>query len=129
MLQRALCSSSLVRGQGSFPCTPILRALWILGRKEIALATSISCSKHYVCYVPGPACRGSTPLYVPPFSYKRGGTQRYRLRLTQTHLDPAQAHKFIQALKLNTSHSGVGYYAPTARTTLNSYVFLCLFIA
>jgi hypothetical protein len=40
-------------------------------------------------------------------------------------LRPAQAHKFIQALKLNTSHSGVGYYAPTARTTLNPCVFLC----
>jgi hypothetical protein len=47
----------------SFPCTPILRALRISGRKEIALATSISCSKHYI-------------------SYKRGGTQRYRLKLT-----------------------------------------------
>jgi hypothetical protein len=30
-----------------------------------------------------------------------------------------------QALKLNTSHSGVGCYAPAARTTLNPYVFLC----
>jgi hypothetical protein len=78
--------------------------------------TSISCSKHYIRYVPEPACRGSAPLYVPPLSYKRGGTQRYK---AQTHLDVAQAHKFIQALKLNTSHSGVGYYAPAARTTLN----------
>jgi hypothetical protein len=25
----------------------------------------------------GPACRGSTPLYVPTFSYKRRGMQRY----------------------------------------------------
>jgi hypothetical protein len=50
--------------------------------------------------------------------------QRYRLTQTQTDLDPAQAHKLIQALKLNTSHSGVGYYAPAARTTLNSCVFL-----
>jgi hypothetical protein len=45
-------------------------------------------------------------------------------RLTQTHLD-SQTHKFIQALKLNTSHSRVGYYAPAARTTLNPCVFLC----
>jgi hypothetical protein len=104
----------------------MLRRPQILGHKEIALATSISCSKYYIRYVPGPACRGSTLLYVPPFSYKRGGTQRYQ---TQTHLDPAQAHKFIQALKLNTSHSGVAYYAPAARTTLNPCVFLCSFIA
>jgi hypothetical protein len=38
----------------------------------------------------------------------------------QTH-----AHKFIQAPKLNTSHSGVGCYASAARTTLNPCVFLC----
>jgi hypothetical protein len=44
------------------------------------------------------------------------------LKLTQTHLD---AHKLIQALELNTSDSGVGCYAPAARTTLNPCVFLC----
>jgi hypothetical protein len=63
---------------------------------------------------------------MPPLSYKRGGTQRYK---AQTHLHAAQAHKYIQALKLNTSHSGVGYYALVARTTLNPCVFLCSFIA
>jgi hypothetical protein len=31
----------------------------------------------------------------------------------------------MQALKLNTSHSGVGWYAPVARTTLNPCVFFC----
>jgi hypothetical protein len=34
----------------------------------------------------------------------------------------------ISTLKLNTSHSGVGYYAPAARTTLNPCVFLCPFL-
>jgi hypothetical protein len=51
--------------------------------------------------------------------YERTETLRPNL-----DLDPAQAHKFIRALKLNTSHSGVGYYAPAARTTLNPGVFL-----
>jgi hypothetical protein len=125
VLRHTLCSSSLVRCQGSFRCTQMLRRPWISGRMEIALVTGISCSKYYIRYVPGPACRGSALLYVPPLSYKRGGTQRYE---TQAHLDP-QTHKFIQALKLNTSHSGVGYYAPAARTTLNPCVFLCSFIA
>jgi hypothetical protein len=46
-----------------------------------------------------------------------------RLTQTQAHLD-TQTHKFIRALKLNTSHSGVGYYAPATRTTLNPCVFL-----
>jgi hypothetical protein len=46
--------------------------------------------------------------------------QRYK---GQAHLDLAQAHKFIRALKVNTSHSGVVYY------TINPCVFLCLVIA
>jgi hypothetical protein len=67
-------------------------------------------------FVPGPACRGSVPLYVPPLSYKRGGMQRY-------NTDPSHPRlKFTR----NTTHSGVGYYAPVAQTTLNPCVFLCV---
>jgi hypothetical protein len=62
----ALCSSSLVCCQGSFYCTPMLRRPQISGRKEIALATSISCSKYYICYVPRPACRGLSTLVRAP---------------------------------------------------------------
>jgi hypothetical protein len=29
----------------------------------------------------------------------------------------------------NPTHSGVGYYAPAAQTTLNPHVFMCLMIA
>jgi hypothetical protein len=29
-------------------------------------------------YVPEPTCRGSVPLCMPPFSYKRGGMRRYK---------------------------------------------------
>jgi hypothetical protein len=78
VLRTALCSSSFVRCQGRFRCTPMLRRLRISGHKEIALATRINCSKYYICYVPGPACRGSVSLYVPPLSYKREGTRRYK---------------------------------------------------
>jgi hypothetical protein len=53
------------------------------------------------------------PCTCPPSAIKGES----RNVTTQAHLDPAQAHKFIQALKLNTSHSGVGYYALAARTT------------
>jgi hypothetical protein len=88
----------------------------------MSLATSISCSKYYIRYVPGPACRGSAPLYVPPSAIKGEA----RNVTTQTHLD---THKFLQALKLNTSHSGVGCNATAARTTLKPCVFLCSFIA
>jgi hypothetical protein len=77
-------------------------------------------------FAPRLTCQGSAPLYVPPLSDKREGTRRYKGDPTwaQAHLD-SRAHKFIQALKLNTLHSGVGYYAPTVRTTLNPCVFLC----
>jgi hypothetical protein len=33
----------------------------------------------YCChYAPGPTCRGSASLYVPPLNYKREGTQCYK---------------------------------------------------
>jgi hypothetical protein len=73
---------------------------------------NISCSKYYIRYVPGPMCQGSVPLYMPPLAIKGEActvTTQADLRPQEAHLDPAQAHKFIQALKLNTSHSGVGY--------------------
>jgi hypothetical protein len=66
ILSHAPRSSSLVHCQGSFRWTPMLRRPQISGYKEIALTTSISCPKYYIRYVPGPACRGSAPLYVPP---------------------------------------------------------------
>jgi hypothetical protein len=78
VLRHTLCSSSLIRSQGSFRCTPMLRRPRISGRKKIALATRITCSKYYICYVPRPACRGSVSLYVPPLSYKREGTRCYK---------------------------------------------------
>jgi hypothetical protein len=113
--------SSLIRCQVSFPCTPIQRRSRISGHKEIALATGVSCSKYYNRYVPGPTCRGLALMYVPPLSYKRGGTLRYNTR--SFRLKPS----WIQIkLMSNTTHSGVGYYAPTARTTLNPRVFLCV---
>jgi hypothetical protein len=74
----------------------------------------------YIRYVPGPTCRGSALLYMPPFSYKRGGMRCYK---GQAHLDPSDSRQL--KLSSNTSHSGVGYYAPVARTTLNPSMFLC----
>jgi hypothetical protein len=103
----------------------ILYALQTLWRSEITLAWQALVTSFR--FAPGSTCRGSASLYVPSLSYQREGTQRYKtssLTLTQAHLD-SQTHKFIQALKLNTAHSGVGYYAPAARTTLNPCVFLC----
>jgi hypothetical protein len=64
---------------------------------------------------------GPSPFVHAPFSYKRGGMRRYtHTRNLRSHHSLASSYK----LTGNTSHSGVGYYAPAARTTLNPYVFL-----
>jgi hypothetical protein len=54
----------------SFPCTPILRRSRMSGHKKIAPAANISSSKYYIRCVPGPTCRGSVPLYMPPLAIK-----------------------------------------------------------
>jgi hypothetical protein len=75
----------------------------------LALVTSVMYS---LCFALGPTCRGSTSLYVPPLSYKREGTRRYK---ADPHgLLDSQVHISSQAHTLNTIHSGVGYYAPAA---------------
>jgi hypothetical protein len=68
----------------SFPCMPKIHRSRVTGHKEIALAANIYSPKYYILYVPGPTCRGSVPLCMPPFSYKRGGMRRYK--------EVAQAH-------------------------------------
>jgi hypothetical protein len=88
ILPRALRSSLLARYQGSRRRLSILRGLLTSWHKEIAqallaLVTPIMCSFHYV---PGPICRGSASLYVPPLSYQREGTQRYKAS-SQVHSD------------------------------------------
>jgi hypothetical protein len=50
----------------SFPCTPMLRRSQASGRKKITPAANFSSSKYYICYVSGPTCQGSVPLYMPP---------------------------------------------------------------
>jgi hypothetical protein len=103
----------------SFPSTPRIRRSRASGHKKIVSATDFSGSKRYILYVPRPTCWGPVPLCMPPFSYKRGGMRRYTHNL-RSHLRLASSYKFTS----NTSHSGVGYYAPAARTTLNPCVFL-----
>jgi hypothetical protein len=73
----------------SFPCTPILRRSRMSGRKKIALAANISSSKYYIRCVPGPTCRGSALLYMPPLAIKGEAcnvTKERTRRLPQTEL-------------------------------------------
>jgi hypothetical protein len=120
-VRAATSTMSIIAYARSFPCMPILRRSRMSGRKKIAPAANISSSKYYIRYVPGPTCRGSVPLYVPPFSYKRRVMQCYRGGGLHTHSD--------SSFHNNPTHSGVGYYAPAAQTTLNPRVFMCLVIA
>jgi hypothetical protein len=106
----------------NFPCTSRIQRSRASGHKKIALAAKICGSKRYILYVSEPTCRGPVPLCMPSFSYKRGSMRRYTqaqsFRLTQTLT-------ISYKLSSNTSHSGVGCYAPAARTTLTLCVFLC----
>jgi hypothetical protein len=91
----------------SFPCTPKIHRSRTTGHKEIAPAANIYSPKCYILYVPGPTCRGSVPLCMPPSAIKGEACNITRQIQAQTH---------------NTLHNGVGCYAPAARTTLNPRV-------
>jgi hypothetical protein len=62
--------------QGSCGEISTLYALQTLWHSEITLALQAVVTSFH--FAPGPTCRGSTSLYVPPLSYKREGTQRYK---------------------------------------------------
>jgi hypothetical protein len=119
---------SIIAYTRSFPCTPILRRSRMSGRKKIAPAANISSSKYYIRYVPRPTCRGSVPLYVPPLSIK-GEACSVTWGRTPTFMDRPDLDTQLSSFHINPTHSGVGYYAPATRTTLNPRVFLCSVIA
>jgi hypothetical protein len=101
LMLRGALYSSLIREAS--PCTPMLYRSWVSGRKKVAPAASIS---SYICRVPGPTCRGSALLYMSPFSYKRGGMERYNTS-SSLRLRP-KSSKTTQALKqYNTQWSRV----------------------
>jgi hypothetical protein len=115
----ALYSSSLL--QEASPTLQGYADLKCQGTRRLSRQQTLVGSKHYILYVPRPTCRGPVPLCMPPFSYKMGGMRRYtHTRNLRSHLRLANSYKLTN----NTSHSGVGYYAPVARTTLNPCVFL-----
>jgi hypothetical protein len=65
---------------------------------------------------------GLSTLVHAPLSYKRGGMQRYNTSSRRQNLDRDSQ---LSSFHSNPTHSGVGYYAPAARTTLNPRVFMC----
>jgi hypothetical protein len=101
----------------SFLCTPRIRRSWAswkrrLSRQQALVAPSAIFFMFLGLHV------GAQSLCACPPSAIKGET----CDVTHTHnLRLASSYK----LSSNTSHSGVGYYAPAARTTLNPCVFLC----
>jgi hypothetical protein len=61
-----------------FLCTPKIHRSRTTGHKGIVPTANIYSPKCYILYVPGPTCRGSVPLCMPSFSYKRGDMRRYK---------------------------------------------------
>jgi hypothetical protein len=104
----------------SFPDTPKIHRSRTTGHKGIAPAANIYSPKCCILYVPGPTCRGPVPLCMSPSAIKGEACDVTHTRNLRSHLRLASSYK----LTSNTSHSGVGYYAPAARTTLNPCVFL-----
>jgi hypothetical protein len=91
----------------------------------MAPAANISSSKYYICYDSWAHMSGLKTLVHAPLSYKRGGMHLTKGAL----LDQAWADSERSSFHSNPTHSGVGYYAPAARTTLNPLEFMCLVIA
>jgi predicted nucleic acid-binding Zn ribbon protein len=63
----------IIPSMRSLPGTPKTRRSRVSGHKKIAPAANVCSPKCYILYVPVPTCRGSGPLCMSPFSYKRGG--------------------------------------------------------
>jgi hypothetical protein len=112
-----LCSLSLL--QESFPSTPRTRRSPASGRGKIALAANIRSFKYYIYILSLGPHVGAWSLCACPPSAIKGEARDARPSARQTL---SSSYK----LPSNTSHSGVGYYAPAARTTLNPRVLSCV---
>ena len=117
-----LCSLSLL--QESFPSTPRTRRSPASGHGKIAPAANIRSLKYYIYILSlGPHVGAQSLCACPPSAIK--GEARDAIART---LRPSSRQTLSSSYKLpsNTSHSGVGYYAPAARTTLNPRVIPCV---
>jgi hypothetical protein len=90
----------IITSTRSFPCTPRIRRSRASGHKKIAPATNICGSKRYILYVPGPTCRGTVPLCMPPSAIKGEACDvTHKLNLSGS-LRHSQVHTSSQAIHL-----------------------------
>jgi hypothetical protein len=106
----------------------------ILGRKIRAMVNEKEilarrCTYSFMLYIfntrtLGPSIGVQLPYNVPPLDYK-GMTHTMEGDIhTWTPPEASPSRPRLSQTLSNTTHSVVGYYAPVARTTLNSSVFL-----
>jgi hypothetical protein len=115
------CAILILPSTRSFPCTSRIHRSRVSWHKKIVSTTGISRLQALYSLCPWAHMSGPSPFVHAPFNYKRGDMRRYtHKRNHRSHLRLANSYKFTS----NTPHSGVGYYAPAAQTTLNPCVFL-----
>jgi hypothetical protein len=105
-----------------FPCTLRIRRSHASRHKKIVSATDIGGSKPIFFMSLGPHVGAQYRCACPPSAITGEACD-----VTHTH-NLRSHHRLASSYKLtsNTSHSGVGYYATAARTTLNPCVFLSI---
>jgi hypothetical protein len=116
----AFIASHPIRWQAVSRSSSRRRACWVCWRTVRPYRAA-----RYTCLL---FCK-KLPLYAkdtclcacPPSAIKGEACDVTHTRNLRSHHSLASSYK----LTGNTSHSGVGYYAPAARTTLNPCVFLC----
>jgi hypothetical protein len=100
----------------SLLCTPRIRRSRASGKKRLSRQQTLEDPSTIFFMFLGPHVGGQCLCACPPSSIKGEAcdvTHTRNLRLASSY-----------KLSSNTSHNGVGYYAPVARTTLNPCVFL-----
>jgi hypothetical protein len=98
VLQRTLRSSSLACYRGSSRDISISFGLWTLWRSEFTQALQALITSFH--FAPGPTCRGSVSLYVPPLRYKREDTRRYKAHsLTRSQIQTQYNTQWSRVLR------------------------------
>jgi hypothetical protein len=104
----------------SFPCTPRIRRSQASGTRRLPRQQILVAPSAIFLMSLGPHVGAQHLCACPPSAIKGEAFDVTHTHNLRSHLRLASSYK----LTSNTSHSGVGYYAPAARTTLNPCVFL-----
>jgi hypothetical protein len=106
----------------SFPCMPRIRRSRASGARRLPRQQTLVAPSAIFFMSLGPHVGTQYLCACPPSAIKGEACD-----VTHTHTHNLRSHlRLASSYKLtsNTSHSGVGYYAPAAQTTLNPCVFL-----